>query len=163
MHIIHNNLYLFTMNVESAIFVMNASSANGQKMATYHLGDVIMCVMASQITSITIAYSTFYSGAENTKLRVTGLCAGNSPVTGELPAQMASNAEMFPLSKWPTFCRRHFQMQDFLILIRLFFISIVLCRSRDNKSALVQITDNYFSYDWNVTVMDHPSTKTWYW
>ena len=26
-------------------------------------------------------------------LRVTGLCAGNSPVTGEFPAQMASNAE----------------------------------------------------------------------
>ena len=27
------------------------------------------------------------------KLRVTGLCAGNSPVTGEFPAQRASNAE----------------------------------------------------------------------
>ena len=27
------------------------------------------------------------------KLRVTGLCAGNSPVTGEFPPQMASNAE----------------------------------------------------------------------
>ena len=27
------------------------------------------------------------------KLRVTGLCAGNSPVTGEFPAQAASNAE----------------------------------------------------------------------
>ena len=27
------------------------------------------------------------------KFRVTGLCAGNSPVTGEFPAQMASNAE----------------------------------------------------------------------
>ena len=27
------------------------------------------------------------------KLRVTGLCGGNSPVTGEFPAQMASNAE----------------------------------------------------------------------
>ena len=27
------------------------------------------------------------------KLRVTGLCAGNSSVTGEFPAQMASNAE----------------------------------------------------------------------
>ena len=26
------------------------------------------------------------------KLRVTGLCEGNSPVTGEFPAQMASNA-----------------------------------------------------------------------
>ena len=30
---------------------------------------------------------------ENLKLRVTGLCAGYSPVTGEFPAQMASNAE----------------------------------------------------------------------
>ena len=28
-----------------------------------------------------------------TKLRVTGLCAGNSPVTGEFPAQKASNTE----------------------------------------------------------------------
>ena len=27
------------------------------------------------------------------KLRVTGLCVGNSPVAGEFPAQMASNAE----------------------------------------------------------------------
>ena len=30
------------------------------------------------------------------KLRVTALCAGNSPVTGEFPTQMASNAEIFP-------------------------------------------------------------------
>ena len=30
---------------------------------------------------------------EKSKLRVSGLCAGNSPVTGEFPAQMASNAE----------------------------------------------------------------------
>ena len=30
---------------------------------------------------------------KTSKLRVTGLCAANSPATGELPAQMASNAE----------------------------------------------------------------------
>ena len=30
---------------------------------------------------------------ENTKLRVTGLCAGNSPVTGEFSTQRDSNAE----------------------------------------------------------------------
>ena len=30
---------------------------------------------------------------KTTKLRVTGLCAGNSPVTGEFPTQRASNAE----------------------------------------------------------------------
>ena len=30
---------------------------------------------------------------KTTKLRVTGLCVGNTPVTGEFPAQIASNAE----------------------------------------------------------------------
>ena len=33
---------------------------------------------------------------KTSKLRVTGLCAGNSPVTDEFPAQKASNAENFP-------------------------------------------------------------------
>ena len=33
---------------------------------------------------------------KTSKLRVTGLCEGNSPVTVEFPAQRASNAEMFP-------------------------------------------------------------------
>ena len=33
---------------------------------------------------------------KTSKLRVTGLCTGSSPVTGEFPAQMASKAEMFP-------------------------------------------------------------------
>ena len=32
---------------------------------------------------------------KTSKLRVTGLCVGNSPVTGEFPAQMASNSEFF--------------------------------------------------------------------
>ena len=30
---------------------------------------------------------------KTSKLRITGLCVGNSPVTGEFPTQMASNAE----------------------------------------------------------------------
>ena len=61
--------------------------------------DVIMSVIAPQITSLTIFYSTVYSGVDKkktSKLRVTGLCEGNSPVTGEFTAQRASNAEMFP-------------------------------------------------------------------
>ena len=54
-----------------------------------------MSAMASQIAILTIVYSTVYSDADKKtpKLRVTGLCAGNSPVTDEFPAQMASNAE----------------------------------------------------------------------
>ena len=61
-----------------------------------HCSDVIMRAMACQITSLTIIYLTVYSGADQKKtlkLRVTGLCAGNSPVTGEFPAQMANNAD----------------------------------------------------------------------
>ena len=53
-----------------------------------------MSAMASQITSFAIVYSTVCSGTS--KLRVTGPCEGNSPVTGEFPTQRASNAEMFP-------------------------------------------------------------------
>ena len=55
-----------------------------------------MGAIASQINSITIVYSTVNSGADQkkiSKLRVTGHCEGNSPVTGEFPTQMASNAE----------------------------------------------------------------------
>ena len=55
-----------------------------------------MGTMASQITSITIVYLTVYSGADRRKHPSSAslaLCAGNSPVTGEFPAQMASNAE----------------------------------------------------------------------
>ena len=47
-------------------------------------------------TSLIIGYSTVYSrrrSNKTSKLRVTGLCAGNSPVAGEFPAHMASNAE----------------------------------------------------------------------
>ena len=54
-----------------------------------------MGAIASQITNLTIAYSIVYSDADQkkSKLRVIGLCAGNSPGTGEFPAQMASYAE----------------------------------------------------------------------
>ena len=60
-----------------------------------HYSDVIMSMIASQITSLTIVYSTVYSGADQkiSKPRVTGLCAGNSPVTGEFLTHRASNAE----------------------------------------------------------------------
>ena len=55
-----------------------------------------MGAIASQITNLMIVYSTVYSDADKknpSKLRVTGLCAGYSPGTGEFPAHMASHAE----------------------------------------------------------------------
>ena len=50
--------------------------------------------LASQITTHCLLNRLLERRSKKTsKLRVTGLCAGNSPVTGEFPAQMASNAE----------------------------------------------------------------------
>ena len=51
-----------------------------------------MTMLASHITSLTVVYFRHRS-KKTSKLRVTGLCVGNSPGTGEFPAQMASYAE----------------------------------------------------------------------
>ena len=64
--------------------------------ASPYYGDVIMGAIASQITSLTIVYLTVYSDAGQRKHQSSAsltFCAGNSPVTGEFPAQMASIAE----------------------------------------------------------------------
>ena len=62
---------------------------------TAHYSDVRVIMMTSQITSLTVVFSIFIQAQikENIKLRITGLRVGNSPVTGEFPAQRASNAE----------------------------------------------------------------------
>ena len=59
-----------------------------------------MGAMASEITSLTIVYSTVYSGADQRKHQSSASLAFVG--TGELPAQMASDAEN--VSIW---CRHH--------------------------------------------------------
>ena len=69
-----------------------------------HYNDVIMSAMASQIPRLTIVYSTVYSicrSQKTSKLRVTGLCERNLPMTGEFSAQRVSNVKN--VSNW----RRH--------------------------------------------------------
>ena len=76
--------------------VMKHGGQDKHYSTTWHYNVVIMGSMASQVTSLTIVYSTVYSRCSSkkaSKLRVTGLCAGNSPVTGEFPGQRTSNAE----------------------------------------------------------------------
>ena len=61
-----------------------------------HCNDVTMTTMASQIHQPhdCLLNPLFRLKSKKTsKLRVTGLCQGNSPGTGEFPAQMASYAE----------------------------------------------------------------------
>ena len=74
-------------------FRINGNQGNPCKIS---LQDVIMIAMASQITGLTVVDSTVYSrrrSKKTSRLRAIGLCTGNSPVTGEFPAQRASNAE----------------------------------------------------------------------
>ena len=62
----------------------------------WHYDDVIMGAMASQITSLTIVYSTVYSGADQRKHQSSASLAfvwGIRWIPGEFPAQMASNGE----------------------------------------------------------------------
>ena len=61
-----------------------------------HCYNVIMGAMASQITSLTSVCSAIClmrRSKKTSKLRVTGPCVGNSPVTGEFPAHRTSNAK----------------------------------------------------------------------
>ena len=53
-----------------------------------------MSMMASQITGLTIVYSTVHLGADQRKHQgITGLCEGNLLVMSEFPAQGANNME----------------------------------------------------------------------
>ena len=51
------------------------------------------CIPNHQPHHCLLSYLFGRRSKKTSKLRVTGLCVGNSPGTGEFPAQMASNAE----------------------------------------------------------------------
>ena len=57
-----------------------------------------MGAIASQIVSLTIVYLTVYSDADKktSKLRVTGLCVGNSPGPVNSPHKWPVTRKMFP-------------------------------------------------------------------
>ena len=78
----------------------------------YHYIDVIMKARESQITSLSIAYLTVYSGADHRKHQssaVTGLLARNSPVTGKFLAQRVNSSHKGPVTRkrLPFWWRHH--------------------------------------------------------
>ena len=72
----------------------------------------------------------FRRRSKNTsKPRFTGLCAGNSPVTGEFPAQRPNDAEMFPfddviIESWR--CDTHI----FAILVGIIHVPVIALFTR---------------------------------
>ena len=75
----------------------NKCGCNGwtNDLTSFYYSDVITSMMASQITSLTIVYSTVYQRSKKTsKLHITGLSAGSSPVTSLHKGPVAQ--KMFP-------------------------------------------------------------------
>ena len=72
---------------------------------------------------------------KTSKLRVTGLCAGNSPGTGEFPAQMASNAEN--VSIW----WRHHDTLTYNVANFFVFIAIKVVHHFWAVSVLISVVD----------------------
>ena len=65
----------------------------------FHYIDVMMSAMASQITSVSFCLLNGLfrlRSKKASKLRFTGLCEGNPPVTGGFPSQRAVTRKMFP-------------------------------------------------------------------
>ena len=90
MKYIQNGVLCNVIHDNNNIFVYKLNN-----LQPLHYKYIIMSAMASQITSLTIVYSTVYSRCKSkitAKLRHSGFGVGNSPVTGEFPAQGASNA-----------------------------------------------------------------------
>ena len=83
-----------TGNCDDITYLSN-NSHNGIAR-NFHYNDVTISATASQITSLTIyLLIRLFSSHQrkHQKLRVTGLCEGNLPLTGEFHAQRAGNAE----------------------------------------------------------------------
>ena len=83
-----------------------------------------MSAMASQITSLTIIYSTVYLGRDQRKHQSSASLALCGEFTGEFPAQMASNAENisiwwrhhYPYKSSPTLSDKLFAATAYIIL-----------------------------------------------
>ena len=87
-------LGLFILLIKSALKTSNDKAPSFLNTSTIYNSDVIMGAMVSHQRLDCILNRLFRCRSKKIpKLRVTGLCEGNSPVTGEFPAQRVSNAE----------------------------------------------------------------------
>ena len=91
-HHAHYDVTVMTSYLRVKMVVIDAL-ASAMRPATYDNHSLKSYCKLKKMASI-VRTAFFRRRSKKTwKLRVTGLCAGNSPGTGEFPAQMASNAE----------------------------------------------------------------------
>ena len=88
---------------------------------------------------------------KTSKLLITGLCGGNSPGTGEFPAQLASNAENVPFDDAVMFFRENICIRNQTTL------AFVLMGRIGNKATLIRVMG--WSHWWRqaITYTNHDS------
>ena len=89
---------------------------------------------------------------KTSKLRFTGLCAGNSPGTGEFPAQMASNAENVSIW-WRHHERKWFKAAVDLVIFRTIMLLTIIescCITRLCHTLLPLLTAQNYRTKWPI-------------
>ena len=120
------------------LFSLHCKVISSHSIDFVYYNDVIMSATASQITGVLIFCSVVCTGTDqrkHRKLRVTGLCERNSPVTGEFPTQRPVTRKMFPFDDvirkftWPLFFHKEgfqphvpFQCRKMIKNIKLYFL-----------------------------------------
>ena len=104
-----------------------------------HYDDVIMGAMMSQITSLTIVYSTVCSGAGQSKHQA----PRHWPLCGELPVQVASNAENVSIG-WHHHVDAYIPLKlDSLLNTHSYHVQIEHLQMRDTPTSTYQTHSNY--------------------
>ena len=93
---------------------------------------------------------------ETSKFRVTGLCAGNSPGTGEFPAQMASNAEN--VSIW---WRHHGIRSNSLVLFIFIYSHITLFIMLCSRLVIFDFINIRQCYSTNIGIITQLRRFSW--
>ena len=81
-----------------------------------------MSMMASQITSLTIVYSTIYSATDQRKHQSSAsmtFSEGNSPVTGEFLHKGPVTLKMFPFDDFVKACEPYKTLYYFIIFLSI--------------------------------------------
>ena len=87
------------INIWLSLYDEHSRAFLDSSKCSHRYNNVIMGAMASQITSLTIVYSTINPGEDKkktSKFRVTGLCEGNSPSPVNSPHKGPVTLKMFP-------------------------------------------------------------------
>ena len=94
------------------------------------------------------------------KLRFTGLCGGNSPVTGAFPSQRASNAEKLPFNDVIVIPIYIWVLRGPSIHRSLFtHICVTGIWSPTRLFEIVEIKDVLFKRNWNIFIEGYPFKK----